>query len=567
MKYIVDIKNETPNESINQWISENNIRIVHNFNHFEKMYIVEADNPISEEDFIERLVIDDLTTAIKLHAASDLITIDTFNDDDWWKSVVIRHVLEQDTETVNVVRRGKGYNVYLMDSGVNDTHEDFANTTIRHLFSHTSTPTDINGHGTSLASIIAGTKAGITSAEIVSVKIFEQGVPTLVSDIMKGLDAIALDYIDTSLGKPAVINMSWTINRNEFVEDKIRSLTNLGLIPIVAAGNSGVPIQNVTPAAMAEVGTIGSIGPNLQPSDFSDYTGTSDISFTADKTNYSPGLDYWAPGEFILSASKDGGYAHIAGTSAAAAVVSAVFIYQFSRLGLEYGKVYHSPDMGFGDIINEVDQIATIESLNSSLLTPYRENPFILTSAIVDLSEQYKNCTNRVLVTEGVYDDNFEIDSGWAALDIIVKKGVPNNRIIYDPSQVDSASIEWLPEGLILDEKTGMLTGTMNEEVGEEKYKVFDARLILVRGEKTIDHKFQVIYVDPEVITEEFTVEDYGELVYDSGMILQFGICTRCPTLTPLSFTCPGAAVCIDCDPCAAPGKGVEQLCRTGGCP
>ena len=59
MKYIIDIKNETPDEVINSWLAENNCSVVPTFSHFEKMYIVETDNPISETDFIDRLVLDD----------------------------------------------------------------------------------------------------------------------------------------------------------------------------------------------------------------------------------------------------------------------------------------------------------------------------------------------------------------------------------------------------------------------------------------------------------------------------------------------------------------------------
>ncbi len=568
MKYIVDIKNETPTETIDNWISENNYRITHTFNHFEKMFIVESDVPIELVDFIERLVIDDHSTAVSLHSTPDLFTVDTNLDDDWWKAVVIRSVFDSESETVNVVRRGSGYTVYLMDSGVNDSHEDFTNTTIRHLFSHTSSMTDLNGHGTALASIIAGTKSGITNAELVSVKIFEQGVPTLVSDIMKGLDAVALDYLNTSLGKPAVINMSWSIDRNEFVEDKIRSLLKIGLLPIVAAGNSGISIENVTPAAMAEVATIGSVGTSLTPSDFSNYTGPSEVTFTAGETNYSPGLDYWAPGEYILAASKDGGFTHLAGTSAATAVVSAVLVYHFSKISLEYGKVYYTPRMGFDDQFDETNEIvATIDSIASEFLAPNGHNPFIPSSTLVDLTEKYRNCTNKIPVSDGVYDEEFSGPSepGWFTETMFAKKGIALDRRIYDPLQVDSATIAELPTGLVLNTETGIVSGILDTEIGEAKFEIINTTLIMTRGDKTIESPFQIIYLDMSVITEEFTVADYGNLVADSGIILQVGQCNICDGF---KLPCPGANQCISCEPCPS-GKVPYAYCLAPGeqCP
>ena len=567
MKYIVDIKNETPTETIDNWVSENNYRITHTFSHFEKMYIVESDNPIELVDFIERLVIDDHSTAVSLHSTTDLFTVTTSSDDDWWKTVVIDGVFESESETVNVVRRGTGYTVYLMDSGINDSHEEFTNTTVRQLFSHTDTTTDVNGHGTALASVIAGTKSGITNAELVSVKIFEQGVPTLVSDIMKGLDAIALDYLNTSLGKPAVINMSWTIDRNEFVEDKIRSLLKIGLLPIAAAGNSGISIENVTPAAMAEVATIGSVGTSLTPSDFSNYTGPNEVSFTAGETNYSPGLDYWAPGEYILAASKDSGFTYIAGTSAATAVVSAVLIYHFSKISLEYGKVYYTPLIGLTDQFDETGQVvATIDSLASEFLSPSGHNPFIPSRSLVDLTEKYINCTNKIPGSTGIYDDEFVgAGNGWYTDILYAKKGIALDRKIYDPAQVDSATIAALPAGLVLNAETGVVSGTMDIEMGENKFEIFDTTLTMIRGDKTIESPFQIIYLDMDVITEEFTAEDYANLIVDSDLILQQGQCYKCTFFQ----NCGGVQnLCVACSPCSN-GKGTEELCLPPGsqCP
>jgi len=360
--------------------------------------------------------------------------------------------------------------------------------------------------------------------------------------------------------------MSWSIDRNEFVEDKIRSLIKIGLLPVVAAGNSGIPIENVTPAAMAEVATIGSIGPNLTPSDFSDYTGPADISFTAGQTNYAPGLDYWAPGEYILVANASGGFTYIAGTSAAAAVVSATLVCQFSRIALEYGKVYRQPMYSFADEFNPNIHIeATTETLARELIMPYGSNPFIASRVLVELTEKYHNCTNRVPVTVGLYDEGFTntFPLAWFMDEIIIKNRAPFNRALYDPVQTDSASVSGLPEGIELNLETGMLSGTLNIDMGEDKLKTFNAEIVFTRGEKTLEDAVQIIIVDDSFITEEFTEDDYQDLLMNSDIELKAGICGRCPPRTGVN--CPGInTYCADCAICAD-YKNSFQLCLTFG--
>ena len=124
-----------------------------------------------------------------------------------------------------------------------------------------------------------------------------------------------------------------------------------------------------------------------------------------------------------------------------------------------------------------------------------------------------------------MYDEEFSGPSeiGWYTEIMYVKKGIALNRRIYDPLQVDSATIVGLPTGLVLNTGTGIVSGILDTEMGESKYEIFDATLTMTRGDKTIESPFQIIYLDMSVITEEFTVEDYGSLIYDSNFILQAG--------------------------------------------
>ena len=91
------------------------------------------------------------------------------------------------------------------------------------------------------------------------------------------------------------------------------SETNLGVTVVIAAGNQGDLTTNYSPANITENGTyvIGA-------------TGLFDLfsSFS----NYGSNVKFVAPGEFIYSTWKNGGYGILSGTSMAAPHVSGLLM-------------------------------------------------------------------------------------------------------------------------------------------------------------------------------------------------------------------------------------------------
>jgi hypothetical protein len=559
-KYIVDFIDTATDQQIQDWLAETNCSIGQTFDNFRKTYLVNSSVPLVMSDLLESLIEDD-ASEIQLLATPTFV-LNTDDDNNWWKTVIFRDAINDETATPTMLRRGAGYSVYLMDSGVNDTHEDFANTSVRHLFSHSSTTTDLNGHGTALASLISGTVAGITSAEIVSVKIFENGTPTLISHLLAALDAVANDYIANYLNKPMVVNMSWVINKNEYVENKIRVLIDLGLLVVAAAGNSGMPISNITPAGMPEVTTIGSVNTALDPSNFSNYTGGSSVSYTAGATNYAPGLDYWAPGEHIYAANKDGGYSVIAGTSAAAAIFSAAIIYNFAKLAVEFGKSYES----FNGLSLSIDTqtMVTVDrtSLKEEVQNTAVHNILMPSRILITLPPLYSDCPYSVPCVDGIYTDtiltmaeSFAAEKkNWYTNWFIVRKNVPVAWILLDQDQVDTFTVDSLPPGLSLNGNT--IVGTMTEDVGIDKHKVYTSMLNMTRAGVTTSSPFSIVYVDNSLITDTFTALDYQTLISDSNS----GI-----VLAVTCVTCfDGPVICIQpCGPLlpCTPDKTTGRAC------
>jgi hypothetical protein len=340
-QYIIDFVNGTTDEDINEYLAACGATVVKSFSAFEKLYLVEATTEPSVTDIVERVIHDSnnhiqlLSTVIVADStfgevvtdgSVPMITVDNA-DKNWWK---LYSLAEPDLDASEYVtnRRGSGSIVYVLDSGVDFSHPEFDGVDTHNLFSFNNDFTDNNGHGTALASVIAGKTCSITNATVKSVKIFDSAVPTKQSDMLNALEAIHQDY-SASNAEHYIVNASWSIPKNEFIENKIRELMSYGIFFVVAAGNSGQPISDVTPASMLEVLTIGSYNSQLLPSDFTDYTGGSSITYTSGTTNHGE-LDGFAPGEMIWAATLNGGYGYVAGTSIAAAIQSAALAYNFA---------------------------------------------------------------------------------------------------------------------------------------------------------------------------------------------------------------------------------------------
>lgn len=333
MKYIIDFKNDTADEKISEYLNLNGCTVIQQWSNFDKVYLVESSAIPPTTDFTE-FVIEDLPTKIKpLNVVeinqywsslqdpnAEKIEIKAHDQKDWWKNYSYINP-EFDKDTLSLSRVGKGVVVYIMDSGIEKTHPEFSEAEIEDLY--TIIPDDFEdkkGHGTGIASVIAGKTCGISSAKIKNVKIFEPGHNTLQSELLSALDAILEDHEENNF---AIVNCSWAIDKNAWIEYKFRQLIGEGVWVITSAGNNGTSIEDVTPASMPEVVTVGSYNQDLVPCDFSNYTGESIVSLTNNQTNHGE-LDGWAPGNNIWVAGLNGTYGYVAGTSISAGILSAI---------------------------------------------------------------------------------------------------------------------------------------------------------------------------------------------------------------------------------------------------
>jgi len=229
---------------------------------------------------------------------------------------------------------GSGVAVFILDTGVRLTHNEFTGRGISTLDMTSGSPVECNGdlncaadrqgHGTHCAGTAAGTQYGVAPAATVrSVKV--------LSDQGSGQWSWsygALDWMARSSIRPAIASMSLGgSGTQQAMKDAVDAATNAGVSVIVAGGNSNSDACRFSPAFVPSAITVGSTDSLDRRSSFSNYGSCTNI---------------WAPGSSILSAGhrSDTGTATFSGTSMACPHVAGGAALVLERNpGFNYAKV------------------------------------------------------------------------------------------------------------------------------------------------------------------------------------------------------------------------------------
>ncbi|QCD58334.1 S8 family peptidase [Streptomyces hawaiiensis] len=198
---------------------------------------------------------------------------------------------------------GAGVTVYVIDTGVRTTHEDFGGRAGHgwDFVGDDRVAADANGHGTHVAGTAAGTSHGVAKkARIVSVRVLDAAGGGTTARVIAGID-----WVTRHAKKPAVANLSLGGPRNDRLDAAVRASIASGVTYTVAAGNDGRPAGLYSPGSVKQAVTVGATDRKDAKPAFS---------------NHGPALDLFAPGVGITSASaaSDTARAIYSGTSMAA---------------------------------------------------------------------------------------------------------------------------------------------------------------------------------------------------------------------------------------------------------
>jgi cerevisin len=194
---------------------------------------------------------------------------------------------------------GAGVDIYIVDTGVRDTHAVFTGRASQG-FTATGSPVDGDGHGTHCGGTAGGAKFGVAQgANIIAVKVLGDDGSGGSGDTIKGMDWVVSQH-EKRKTQPgfvgSIMSMSWGLQGTaNAVDEVIAGASAAGIHVSVAAGNDGADACGSTPAhlggANSDVVTVGSINIQNKVSSFS---------------NVGSCVDIFAPGEQILSAWSTG---------------------------------------------------------------------------------------------------------------------------------------------------------------------------------------------------------------------------------------------------------------------
>jgi len=205
--------------------------------------------------------------------------------------------------------KGRGTHIYVMDTGVRSTHQDFGGRAIPTLdtLAGGGTPvecngdaacgTDYHGHGTHVAGTAGGTNYGVAPESTLYVMKVCCGSGT---NVLGGMD-----WIVANGRLPAIMTVSLAAQgRSESSRQAVDRVVNAGVVVTVGAANDNVDTCTMTYGFIPSAISVGATDSNDQRARFS---------------NFGPCNDIYAPGVSIFSAwnDADDGVRTISGTSMA----------------------------------------------------------------------------------------------------------------------------------------------------------------------------------------------------------------------------------------------------------
>ncbi|KPI29893.1 Aqualysin 1 [Actinobacteria bacterium OV320] len=197
---------------------------------------------------------------------------------------------------------GSGVTAYVIDTGVRITHSQISG---RASYGYDAvdgdtTASDGNGHGTHVATTIAGSTYGVAKkAKIVAVRVLDNAGSGTTAGVIAGID-----WVTNNHSGPSVANLSLGGGASTTLDTAVRNSIASGVAYAVAAGNSSANASSYSPARVTQAITVGA---------------TTSTDARASYSNYGSVLDIFAPGSSITAGwyTSDTATNTISGTSMA----------------------------------------------------------------------------------------------------------------------------------------------------------------------------------------------------------------------------------------------------------
>ncbi|XP_072042798.1 aqualysin-1-like [Amphiura filiformis] len=217
---------------------------------------------------------------------------------------------------------GAGVTVYIIDTGLRHSHEDFGGRAAYHWdYQPSNGGEDCNGHGTHCGGTTSGTIYGVASGtQLRSVRVLSCFGSGSWTNVIAGVDSVA------GASGLRVGSMSLGGDATDSLDAAVAAAVAAGAVMSVAAGNSNANACNFSPARVPTAITVGA---------------TDKYDERAYFSSYGSCLDLFAPGVSITSAwhTSDTATHTMSGTSMACPHVSGATALLLAR-GVSAGDVH-----------------------------------------------------------------------------------------------------------------------------------------------------------------------------------------------------------------------------------
>ena len=315
--YIVDVKNKAGlNKIINNY-SDDIVKTYSEESDGEDENIVTVSltdlelNELSEKTYVNNIENDYMVDGLSENESKIFADSSSESESNQWNLEAI-NATNANAAAIENTEKPEKVKVALMDSVVSATEYIDVYKRINLIPEQENVEAlfdDVSGHGTGMASIIAGNdikgiKGIAPNVELYSIKVLDENNEAPVSRIIQGIYKCIEEKVD-------IINMSFgTVNKSEALEKAIKAAKDAGILMIASAGNRGDSDRAIEyPAAYDDVLAVGATNSSAI---------VSSISSVGDE------LDVYAPGEDIAVLDFLDKVQMIDGTSASAAEVTAV---------------------------------------------------------------------------------------------------------------------------------------------------------------------------------------------------------------------------------------------------
>lgn len=215
---------------------------------------------------------------------------------------------------------GEGVSIYVLDTGINANHNDFAGRVQQSVdfVKDGNGPSDCNGHGTHCASTAMGARWGVAKKALLNgVRVLGCSGSGSWSGILSGLDWSVQQIENSPL--TGVISMSLGGPKSSILDRAVASAVSKGAVVVVAAGNENSNACGTSPANEPLVIAVGASTQTDQRASFS---------------NYGACVDIFAPGVSVRAANhlSNTGTTLLSGTSMACPHVSGAAALEIQKL-------------------------------------------------------------------------------------------------------------------------------------------------------------------------------------------------------------------------------------------